>query len=203
MAKREPDPMRNPTRAGGFTLLELMIALAVGAIILTVGVAGFQTVINSGRVTGPANDLLAAVQSARIDALRTGRRAVICRSDAPDAASPSCSAGGGAWTGWLSFVDADGDGVLDAGERLLRSGSVKPPTVFTASAAITGASNLIVVRPDGMARAGNGALLGARLRFCVPSAYPPENARDVVITAGSRIVVERASLAGACTVPGN
>ena len=195
--------MHISTRAGGFTLLELMIVIALIAITLVIGVPSFQGVINSSRITAPANDLLAAVQSARIEAVRTGRRTVVCRSDNPDAAAPACAAVGGAWTGWVSFVDADGDGVLDAGERLLRVGAIEAPAQLLVSPNISGASNQIVVRPDGMARTCAGALLAARMRFCVPATLPADNARDVVITAGSRTAVQRASLAGACPAPGN
>lgn len=195
--------MHISTRAGGFTLLELMIVVALIAITLVIGVPSFQGVINSSRITAPANDLLAAVQSARIEAVRTGRRTVVCRSDNPDAATPACAAVGATWTGWVSFVDADGDGVLDAGERLLRVGAVEPPAQLLVSPNISGAGNQVVIRPDGMARTGAGALLAARMRVCVPAALPAENARDVVITAGSRTAVQRASLAGACPAPGN
>lgn len=191
------------TRAGGFTLLELMTVIAILGIVLMIGVPSFRATINSSRVTGPANDLLAAVQSARMEAVRTGRRTVICRSDNPDAPAPACVAAGATWTGWLSFVDTDGDGTLDAGERLLRAGTVEAPAQLVVSGNVSGNSNRIVVRPDGMARTGAGALLAARLRVCVPSTLPAENARDVVITAGSRMAVERASLAGACPAPGN
>lgn len=195
--------MHISTRAGGFTLLELMIVVAMVAITLVIGVPSFQGIINSNRITAPANDLLAAVQSARIEAVRTGRRTVVCRSDNPDAAAPACAAVGGAWTGWVSFVDNDGDGALDAGERLLRVGAVETPAQLLVSPSISGGGNQIVVRPDGMARTGAGALLAARLRVCVPATLPAENARDVVITAGSRMAVERASLAGACPAPAN
>lgn len=191
------------TQARGFTLLELMIVVAVVAIILVIAVPNFQGVINAGRVSAPANELLGAVQSARIEAVRSGRRAVICRSDNPDAAAPTCTAAGAQWAGWVSFIDADGDGVLDAGERLLRVGAVEAPAQLLVSSNISGANNRIVVRPDGMARTGAGALLGARMRVCMPVNLPAENARDVVITAGSRMAVDRASLAGACPAPGN
>lgn len=195
--------MHISTRPGGVTLLELMIVIALIGITLMIGVPSFQSIINSSRVTAPANDLLAAIQSARLESVRTGRRTVICRSDNPDAPTPACVAAGATWTGWAAFEDADGDGTLDAGERLLRAGAVEPPAQLLVSSNISGASNRIVIRPDGMARTGAGALLAARLRVCVPETRPAENSRDVVITAGSRMAVERASLAGACPAPGN
>lgn len=195
--------MRNSTRVGGFTLLELMIVVAVAAVILALGVPSFQSVINSGRISGAANELVAALQQARMEAVRTNRRVVLCRSDAPDAAAPSCVAGAGNWGGWISFVDADGNGALNGAEIVLRVGVVPPSTELSVSPAISGANNQIVVRPDGLARTGAGALLAARLRTCVPSTFPSENARDVVISAGSRVSTARVALAGVCGAPAN
>lgn len=187
--------------ARGFTLLELMITIAVAAILVGLAVPSFQYVINVGRVTAPANELLAGVQVARMEAIRRGTRTVVCRSDNAEAATPACSAAGGAWPGWVAFVDANNNNALDAGEAVLRTGVIGVPAVLNASANV--ANQRLVFRPDGLARTPAGALLVARLAVCVPYTSPAENVRDVTITSGSRIAVVSRNAGGVCATPAN
>lgn len=187
--------------AGGFTLLELMITIAVAAILVGLAVPSFQYVINVGRVTAPANELLAGIQVARMEAIRRGTRTVVCRSNNADAATPACSTAGGAWPGWVVFVDTNGNDVLDGGEAILRSGVIAAPAVLNVSNNIS--NQRMIFRPDGLARTPAGALLAARLAVCVPYASPAENVRDVTVSSGSRIAVVSRNGAGACATPAN
>jgi len=56
----------------GFTLVELMVTLAVAAIILGFAVPSFQALVENNRVTSEANRLLGAMQFARSEAVRLG-----------------------------------------------------------------------------------------------------------------------------------
>ena len=57
----------------GFTLLELMVAIAVLAILATVGVPSFQDLIQNNRVTTQTNELVTALNLARTEAVKRGR----------------------------------------------------------------------------------------------------------------------------------
>lgn len=59
-------------RAKGFTLIELIVTLAVLAILLAVGVPAFNGVIESSRLTTQANALLGSVNYARSEAVKRG-----------------------------------------------------------------------------------------------------------------------------------
>lgn len=98
--------------ARGFTLVELMITLAIAVILLTVAVPGFQSFILNARRTMLANDLVLALAYAKSEAVKRGVRVTVCsRQD-----DTTC-AGSTTWdTGWLVFVDNDGDGVVDASD---------------------------------------------------------------------------------------
>lgn len=188
-------------RQSGVTLLELVITVAVAAILMALAVPSFQSVMNSGRVSNPANEMVATLQLARIEAFRRGERTVVCRSDNADTAAPTCSTSAGAWGGWLAFVDTDSDGAVGATEVRLRATNVNAPTIVIPSAKISAGSSRIVFRPDGLAHETNGTLLVAQVRVCVPTTAPAENARDVVISGGARMSVVRRNAAGACAAP--
>lgn len=57
----------------GFTLLELMVTIAVLAIITTLGVPSFRELIQNNRVTTQANELVTALNFARAEAVKRGR----------------------------------------------------------------------------------------------------------------------------------
>ncbi len=101
----------------GFTLIELMITLAIAAILLTVGVPSFNQVIKNSRLSTQANSLVTALNLGRSEAVKRGQAVTICKS----ANSTSCV---GNWNssqnGWIVFVDTDNDGTVDAGELILR-----------------------------------------------------------------------------------
>ncbi len=107
--------------AKGFTLLELMIVLALAAVILAIGAPTFAEFRRNGRLTADANDLLTAVQVARTEAVKQQRTMSLCATDDPLAAAPACS-GRADFTGWLVFADPDADCALAGGADIARAG---------------------------------------------------------------------------------
>ena len=97
------------TKQKGLTLVELMITLAVAITLLAVGMPLFTGMAANNRAVAQTNALVTALTLARSEAI--GRAA-----DVSIAASASGWGGG-----WSVFVDADADGVQDAGELLLRT----------------------------------------------------------------------------------
>lgn len=90
--------------ASGFSLIELMVVLTVAAILLTIGVPSFSALIENQRMTTTVNNLFAAVNLTRAEALQRGARVDLAPLD------------GESWeNGWAVFVDADGDQVPDFG----------------------------------------------------------------------------------------
>jgi len=60
-------------KSGGFTLIELMITIAVLAILLAFAVPSFQTLITNMTITSAANEITAALQQTRMEAIRRNR----------------------------------------------------------------------------------------------------------------------------------
>lgn len=108
MNYRPPVRPRRGARARGFTLVELMIVLAIAAILLTLAVPSFTDFVKNNRMVAQNNDFVTALNLARSEAIRRGSRVTVCSSG--DGAT--CAAGG--WEqGWIVFVDANGDGTVD------------------------------------------------------------------------------------------
>ncbi len=201
VSRRRPLPAARRgrrARTAGFTLIELMIAVFVLAVAIAFSVPLFTNVVNGSRLTANANELVAAMQSARAEAIRQNRRASLCGSD--DGLNCSNTT---PWRGWVVFADADADGIVDAGERV-RSGTIEAPVQVIPSANITAANNRILFRADGLAYGNGNILLEANLRVCLPTTNPPQNARDVNLAMGGRAAVRPpVNAAGACPAPGN
>lgn len=104
------------TPHGGFTLIELMVTLAVAAILLSASAPSFVTLIDNNRAASAANDVLASLQFARSEAVKRAADVSLCTSS--DGAG---CIGGTDWKdGWIIFVDSNGNESRDAGEALLR-----------------------------------------------------------------------------------
>ena len=121
-------------REFGVTLIELMVAISVLAILASVAVPSYNFLVTNNRMTAQSNRLLATLLYARNEAAKRGASVSICRTDDPAATTPACSTTtGGTWSnGWISFVDVDADGSFDSGadtllkaEPAIESGTLK------------------------------------------------------------------------------
>ena len=73
--------MSSLTQHRGFTLIELLVTLAVLAIVVTVAVPGFRGLAESNRMTGLTNELVAAVNFARSEAVKRGAPVSVCAAN--------------------------------------------------------------------------------------------------------------------------
>lgn len=179
----------------GLTLIELMVTIAVLAIVLAIGVPSFQGAMNSSRLSSAANELTSALHLARSEAIKRNRTVLLCRSE-----NLTSCADDAQWNGWIVFVDTDGDGVVDVGEDIIKTGTVSVPLVMRASPGISSRSQMVTFLPNGTARgADEMALLNASLSVCAPSTQPATNVRDVLIAFGGRTSVRSRDTAGVCT----
>ncbi|MGH8027964.1 MAG: GspH/FimT family pseudopilin [Pseudoxanthomonas sp.] len=113
----------------GYTLLELMVTVAIAAILLGIALPSFQSSLRSNRVATATNEALASLALARSEAIRNTRGAGVCAS----ANGSSCGAD---WnSGWLVWSDTDGDGAIDPGETIVRYSQGKASVTMTGTAA--------------------------------------------------------------------
>ncbi len=123
----------------GFTVIELMIVLAVTAILLALATPNLRGVIERNQLLGQANELAGAMALARSEAVSRGQQTGVCASDDQGA---SC---GAAWSGndVVVFIDDDASGAFSAGDRVLKVLSTSDDLT------VTGAANEFLFRPNG------------------------------------------------------
>src|SRR5690554_7277852 len=79
----------------GFTLIELMIVLALLAIVATVALPGFTNLIESSRITSTTNSLVGLLNFARSEAIRHGRTIAVVPIGGDYANGVAVQVGGG------------------------------------------------------------------------------------------------------------
>ena len=153
-------------RMRGFTLLEMMVVITIAAILAAIGVPAMVDFVRNGRLTSGINDFVTATTVARSEATKRQVTVTMCASAAPTAASPSCATGEDAtWaTGWIVFVDPDGDATLDTGEVLLqRQGPIHTAVTIKADDEV---AEYVSFGRDGRTRTTAGAPAAGSLVFC-------------------------------------
>jgi type IV fimbrial biogenesis protein FimT len=109
----------------GFTLVELLVTLAIAALLVTLAAPSFKRTIQSNSVSSAVNTFMSDMRFARSEAVRRGGNVILCRTDTPEAATPSCAtsvaAGAKGWaTGWIVFQDINNNGNWSVGDQMLR-----------------------------------------------------------------------------------
>jgi type IV fimbrial biogenesis protein FimT len=115
----------------GLTLIELMVTIAVAAILAAMAAPSFTSLLGSYRADAAAQELKASLDLARSEAIKIARTATAC----PSANGTSCSANSTNWaSGWLIWSDADGTNVMSASEIIQVMGAVNSSLTFTGTA---------------------------------------------------------------------
>lgn len=101
----------------GFTLIELMVTVAIAAILASLAVPSFRSMLVKRAVVAAADAMISDLRYARSEALKRSNFVSLCASSN----GTSCFGAGAVWkSGWIVFIDANGDGSWDAGDEIIR-----------------------------------------------------------------------------------
>lgn len=172
-------------REKGFTLIELIVAVAVVAIALGLAAPSYQMFVVSSRMSGSVNELQGAIAYARSEAVKKQTTVTMCSS-----ADGAACANTAQWTnGWLIFTDRDNDAVVGAADTIVRVGNPQEGGSSVRLAGFNYGAGVIQFNAEGMLRGGN-AVAGSII-VC-PNDNDVQDAKAVVLyTSGfSRLAVD-------------
>jgi type IV fimbrial biogenesis protein FimT len=182
------------SRNSGFTVIELMVAVALLAVLLGIAAPSIRDVTMNARMTGQTNDLMTDLAIARSEAVKRGVRVALCTSSTGTACMNSF------WNqGRLVFVDADNDGILASQDDVVKAmpaieGDI---TITSTGHASNGAGGpLVTFRPSGVITPGGAGaiqftLCDSRTVASVGAGAAQNKGRRVTVSGTGRAVSER------------
>lgn len=169
--------------AKGLTLIELMIALAVLAILASLGFPAFSGLLAESRMSAKSNNLMTHVQYARHAAVTLRTQVVAC----PSRDLLQCE--GNRWDqGWMVFVDHDNNGRPSQPEDILRVVPAEPRMLIHSAG-----RHRVRFQPSGGAFGTN-----LTIRVCDPAGRAKP--RAVVVSNPGRARVSREISPGDCLI---
>lgn len=157
----------------GFTLIDLLVVVAIIGIVLGIGLPSFNSILTSSRLTTYSNEMVRALNLARSEAAKQYFMVVLCKSSNVTKACDSTRE----WEeGLIVFVDSDNDLVVDAGEEVILTVDALKTGYFYKSSY----PNFISYRPDGRSN------INGDFRICSPN-NDYASFRKIVISDTGRI----------------
>jgi len=179
---------RGPIRRGerGFTMVELLITIAVAAVLIVIAVPSFRNITLSNKLTTAANDVISAINVARMEAVKRNANTQLCSNSAS-----------------VNTADALGKAcTTEIGAVYAMSGAAATP-VLAGTPGITGAVQLkgdmkaIRFSGQGLGQAvGTAGPYSGKVADICTSQMSADNHREIWMTAGS--ILETRKTTGAC-----
>lgn len=154
----------------GFSLVEMMVAVAILAILSAIAIPSFNNMLASNRLATQTNSLIGDIAYARNEAIKRNQGVSLCR--AASATATSCETGS-AWTDWI---------VINTGGSVLRRGQLgSGSSSMTISSTLPG--NQLTFAANGLATvtAGNDTITVCN------STLTTENRRVLTIGISGRV----------------
>jgi type IV fimbrial biogenesis protein FimT len=137
--------------ARGFTLLEILVTIAIAAVVAGIAAPNLRDFMRNNRLTSTASELVRSIQTARSEAVKRQNNVVVCTSANPTDTYPSCNSSN--FTGWVVFQDNNNNWLPD--------NSVTEPAIATET-----------FQPDRIKLLGNN---GVRISFAATGFLNPSN----------------------------
>jgi type IV fimbrial biogenesis protein FimT len=136
----------------GYNLIETITVMSLVAILAAIAVPSYRYVTSANRIASEGNGLLGDLQYARGEAIKEGQTVSVCVSTNGTA----CTGGANWQNGWIVFSDVNGDGVVEAGDTVLRvQATFSGSDTFGANNNVTS----VTFNREGFAAVANGTLV--------------------------------------------
>ena len=169
--------MQDCRRQTGFTLVELMVTVAVLGIIAAIAMPRMTAFANLNRLNGAAGELTAAMQLGRSEAIRRNSAVTVCASSNGSTCTAST-----AWNRWIILGTDNTSGA----SNVIRDET--PPAPLR----VSGPSAGVRFRPSGLLDAATA------INVCIPTSEPAQNQRVVSVMVSGTVRTSAANGAGAC-----
>jgi type IV fimbrial biogenesis protein FimT len=160
----------------GFTLVELMVVVALVAILAMLATPSWRTLQVRNNIRALVNDYTLSVYFAKSEAVRQNAPVTVC----PSSNGATCT-NSGLESGWVVFV-----GLPDAANPPLLQDTPARPRVQTSFADNALASQAVTFLPNGQPAA---TFAGNTLRVCPVDAELNALSRHVILNRAARITV--------------
>lgn len=140
----------------GFTLIELIVTLAVVSIVLATGIPALNQMTSSNRLVSQINNIAASLALARSESIKRGQSITLCGSTDGSTCNTS------SWeTGWIIFSDSNNNATLDSATT---DSMIKIVTQFSGGSTLrlsqSDNTGIIRYRSDGGLRDQGGGTIG-------------------------------------------
>ena len=172
------DRMSKTLTVKGLTLVEMMLALVVLAVVATISAPTLRGLLQGNQLRLESHRLLAALNLARSEAILRNQPVSLCPSPMARTGVASCS--GTYEGGWLVYTNLDRDKVIDTGtdEVIQVFEEMAPGYRLTNRSGTRTAFELINYLPDGTSRSNRTFL------FCPPAPVSAPSRRIIINTVG-------------------
>jgi type IV fimbrial biogenesis protein FimT len=154
-----PIAVKNVQR--GFTLIELMVTLAIAVIAMGVGVPSFMQFLRSANLSDATSNFMTAANTARAQAMKSGVNTFLVPRDV----------GVGWISGWVVYTDKNWNSAYDAGtdELITQHDAVSSDIAIAMSGAANGPNTLVdkylLFNGAGFPRMKNGGFSNGTAEF--------------------------------------
>jgi type IV fimbrial biogenesis protein FimT len=166
-------------REQGFTLVELMVTVAIVGIMSAIALPNYQQFIINSRLTAQANEFLTMINLTRSEAVKRNTRVTMCKSNNGTSClvSPPADLTASWQTGWIVFVDGGTAGTIDGTDSILKvQGALEGSSTLVGNANVT---NYISYVSNGQSQLANGGSQGGSFVLCSP--VTTADGRNIVI----------------------
>ncbi|MGE8397721.1 MAG: GspH/FimT family pseudopilin [Comamonas sp.] len=170
--------MRFRTLISGFTLIEMLVTLAVLAILGTLAAPSFVSQRRNAELTSVTNEFVAAIYAVRSEAMKRNMNGLLI----PKIANTG-------WTsGWIGFVDADFSGTYNEGDTLvIERGAVDSSIQISATGTASGNTAYLLYNGSGFVKQKDNSLGGSTVELQRTDNAMAQYTRRIMIAKTGRV----------------